>query len=108
MKKYTAVQHGELILMPVNKIPKGKTEVVKSYIVAHSESGHHHVIESETSFEVTVDKEELYIRLFEPAKLVHKKTQDKHRTLPLIAPMYKRFHKTEYSPWDKIIRRVKD
>lgn len=111
MKKSSkhGIEHGEIWLKPVDSIPDGVVTNHKSFIVGHSETGHHHVVESETAFEVTEDeKHDLYIRLFKPAKLVHQKTFDKHQTLPVTQPMYKVLRKTEYSPWDGLIRQVKD
>lgn len=106
----TAIQHGECLLVPVKSIPIGKTERIISKIVAHSETGHHHVIESKTEFETigSIDKKDLYLRLFEPAKLVHKKTADKHKTLTVPIGDWKILHKSEYDPWAKVIRDVKD
>jgi hypothetical protein len=106
----TAIQHGEVLLLPVTEVPKNITRQVTSEIIAHSETGHHHVVESVTAFEVQgdVDKEDLYLRLFEPAKLVHKKTTSKHKTLTVPAGFWKVLHKSEYNPWTKLIQRVKD
>lgn len=103
------IRHGEIMLVPVDSIPTGKTAKYDAYIVGHSETGHHHVLESKTQFEITEDeKKELYFRLFEPAKLVHKKTTDKHKDLTIPAGTYKRFHDTEYDPFERIIRDVAD
>lgn len=38
----TPIQHGENILIPIAKLPKGKTQEHKIVIVGHSETGHHH------------------------------------------------------------------
>lgn len=104
MKKLRGIRHGEVILMPTDKKVKGKR--VKKFIVAHSETGHHHVIESETPF--TVDKENMYIELFGDAAIVHKKFFDSHKTLPLKPAVYERYEAVEYSPFDQITRRVVD
>jgi hypothetical protein len=106
----TPIQHGEALLFPVDKLPKGKARKSKEEIVAHSETGHHHVVVSEKPFEVMgdVEKHDLYIRLFEPAKLVHKKPTQKHRTLNVPAGLWKILHKTEYNPFAGLIQRVKD
>ena len=103
-------QHGETLLMEVKKTPKLKSEKHKNFILAHSETGHHHVLESETEFEVMTDKEkdELFVRLYEPAKLVHKKTVDFHRTLDIKPGIYRLFKKTEYDPFAGLIKEVKD
>lgn len=104
------IQHGEILLQPVSNMPAGSTQQHTSFIVGHSETGHHHVVESDTQFAVWTDeaKQELYLQLFEPAKLVHKKIHDKHRTITLQPTIYKVLHKKEYDPWSGLIREVKD
>ena len=106
----TPIQHGELMLVPVDDLPKGKTRQVQTQVVAHSESGHHHVVEATQAFEVLgdVDTADLYLRLYEPAKLVHQKTSDAHRTLDVPAGTWKVLKKTEYDPFSAVIRTVKD
>jgi|ERR1039458_7095670 hypothetical protein len=110
MKKRTALQHGECLMLPVDIMPEGDIKKVKAQIIAHSETGHHHVVEATKVFEVTgnIDKEDLYLRLFEPAKLVHKKLTSKHKTLTVPAGVWKILHKTEYNPFAGLIQRVKD
>lgn len=104
------IRHGEVILMPVSDVPKLKSEKSKNYIVGHSETGHHHVLESKTEFEVmsSSEKDELFIRLFEPGKLVHKKTFDFHKTLDVSPGTYKVVKKTEYDPFQGVIREIYD
>lgn len=99
------VRHGEVILIPTDKtIKTGKK--LKSFIVAHSETGHHHVIESETPF--TVDEKNMYIALFGDSAIVHKKSFDAHKTLPLKPAVYERYEAVEYDPFSQLTRRVVD
>lgn len=106
------IRHGEIMLVPVAEIPSQFKQVypTQDYVVGHSETGHHHVLESTVDFEVVSDKEkkDLYFRLFEPAKMVHKKATDRHKDLIVPAGIYKRFHDTEYSAFEKVIRDVAD
>ncbi|SIS12034.1 hypothetical protein SAMN05445060_2795 [Williamsia sterculiae] len=108
MKTTKGVRHGENLLLPVGASPAALTKQHTTYIVGHSETGHHHVLESETPFDVTTTDEELYVRLYRPAKLVHKKQHDKHRTLTIQPGTYKVRRKTEYDPWQQTIREVFD
>ena len=103
------IRHGEILLLPVKDI-KGQAEKHTSFIVGHSETGHHHVLESKAEFEVltTKDKQELYLRLFAPAKLVHKKIVNKHKTLPVVPGYYQVIKKQEYDPFEKVMRDVWD
>ena len=103
-----AIRHGEVFLEPVADVPASTTKKHKNFIVGHSETGHHHVLESDTKYEVITDKDELYLRLFQPAKLVHKKSFDQHKTLDVPAGTYKVHRKTEYDPFQKVIREVWD
>ena len=106
-----AIRHGEVFLQPIDSAPKGKEEMVKTYIVGHSETGHHHVLESKQKFTVTtdeIDKAFLYITLFEPGKLVHKKTVNRHNDLVVPAGTYRVISKQEYDPFQKIMRRMWD
>jgi len=108
--KILAVRHGEVLLLPVDKMPRGGKKHT-SFIVGHSETGHHHVLESKTEFRVTtdtVDKAMLYIQLFEPANLIHQKTVNRHKDLTIPAGIYKVVHKREYDPFEKVMREVWD
>ncbi len=105
--------HGENGFKPVDKLPKGVVSKHKIFIAGHSETGHHHVLESKVEFEVIeVDRKqlekELYVRLFEPAQVVHKKSFDIHETKTLQPGIYQITHKTEYDPFQQIIRQVWD
>lgn len=100
------IRHGEAMLVPVNTNFTGREHT--SYIVAHSETGHNHVLESTTPFKVSETDERFLIELFKPARLVHKKTTDKHKTLPIAPGKYKIVYKTEYNPWEGVIQRVFD
>jgi len=105
--KFNGLRHGENLLLPVNDVT-GKVTQHTAYIVGHSETGHHHVLESKEKFDVIVKDDELYLRLFNPASLVHKKTTDKHKTLLVKPGTYKVHRKTEYDPWNEVIREVFD
>lgn len=103
------IRHGEVLLQPVANFPKGKKEQHKTFIVGHSETGHHHVLESNEAFKVlTSDKDSLWIEVLKPANLKHLKTVDKHKTLPVAPGKYHVIYKTEYDPFAKVIERVMD
>jgi hypothetical protein len=105
-KKLKAIRHGEVMLVPITKHFTGQKH--SSYIVGHSETQHHHVLESKKPFVVSQSDKEFLIELFEPAKLVHKKQVDKHKTLPVAPGRYKIIYKNEYNPWEGVISRVFD
>lgn len=100
------IRHGEAMLVPITDKIVGKEHI--SFVVAHSETGHHHVLESKTPFIVSEVDKQFLIELFEPAQLVHKKTSDKHKTLPIAPGKYKVVYKNEYNPFLQEIQKVQD
>lgn len=106
--KLTPIRHGEIILTPVSKAPKGKVEQHKKFIVGHSETGHHHILKSDVDFGVVFDKLEVYLLLNRKATLTHKKTIDKHRDIVVEPGVYKVGHKIEYNPFLQEIQKVID
>ena len=66
---------GEVILMPC-ELPKEAKLIkeTKKYIVAHSETGHHHVLESIDTYKVYSWNGETYIQLGSVGTLFHEKT----------------------------------
>jgi hypothetical protein len=104
----TLIRHGELLLVSVSKMPEGKTKKTKSLIVGHSETGHHHVVESKTKIEWTQYQDRIFFKVSTPTPLIHKKTVDKHKTLIIQPGIYKVIPKQEYDPFRKVMRRVWD
>lgn len=64
--------------------------------------------ESTTPFDVVIKDDSLWLELFGTAKLVHKKTHDKHNTLVVQPGKYLVRRKQEYSPWEQTMREVFD
>ena len=100
--------HGENIFKPVKALPKGKVSKHKLFVVGHSETGHHHVVESKTAFDVIQEFNNLFIEFKEEAKLFHKKSHDIHETLTVKPGTYQIFRAKEYDPFQKIMREVWD
>lgn len=103
--------HGENVFKPVTEAPEGRVTKHKIYIAGHSETGHHHVLESKVEFEVIEPEnlgDSIFIRLLEPAKVVHKKSYEIHETKVLQPGIYERTFATEYNPFTKVIQRVWD
>src|SRR3990167_2850429 len=69
-----AIRHGELFIQPVDKLPEGKKEAHNSFVVGHSETGHHHILESDQKFDI-VKGAEIYFELLAKGKVVHQKTK---------------------------------
>lgn len=109
--KRVAVTHGELFILPVDSVPEGKTSKHETLVLAHSETGHHHVLESpKHEFTLTEigDSIERYLTLEREAELVHKKTYDIHETRILTPGSYRVFIKKEYDVRQQAMRRVFD
>lgn len=109
--KVSIVRHGEVILKPISKIPKEAMleKETKSYIVAHSETGHHHVLESLENFKVFSWNGEKYLEVPAISNLLHEKTgSDAHKTHKISPSIYKVVIKKSYDYFKKAMTRVRD
>ncbi len=83
------VAQGDMILMPVDSLPTGATEVKPGpdgkFIVAHSETGHHHVASGADVkyFTKGTDGMIAYIMHTKPVKLEHLRSFDTHEPFSL-------------------------
>lgn len=108
--KTQIIRHGEVILKP-SELPKEAvlTETSKKYIVAHSETGHHHVLEAKTDFKIFTFNGERFIEIPTTAELWHQKTGKDVHTPHKVAPsVYKIVIKKEFDYFSKSLRKVRD
>lgn len=83
------VAQGDILIIPIKAIPKtAKAAVAENghFIIAHSETGHHHVIEKSRAevYEAADDAFVAYIRaLGDGAEIEHKRPFDTHETIAL-------------------------
>lgn len=83
------VAQGDIMIIPVKAIPAtAKVALAENghYILAHSETGHHHVIEKTRAevFEAADDSFVAYIRtLGDGAEIKHNRSFDTHETICL-------------------------
>jgi hypothetical protein len=104
---------GDLLIIKINELPD-KAQSVKAignkHIVAHSETGHHHVIEDEdvTYYNIEDDmmKAYLVVKNIIGAQLKHLRDFDTHETILIPTGIYELRRQREYVPegW----RRVED
>lgn len=97
MSQRAPVRHGEVLLLPVAAAPVGDTQPVTSCVVGHSESGHHHVLESDEVFaQIVALNGDLFVDLPRDTPLRHHKTHQQHRELSVPAGVWKVVRKTEF------------
>jgi hypothetical protein len=105
------IRHGEVILKPISEIPKeAKLEKeTKSHIVAHSETGHHHVLESVDNYKIYSWNGKTYINLGTVGDLTHHKTgQDVHAPHKILPSAYEIVIKQEFDYYEGVMRDVRD
>lgn len=106
--------HGEITFIRVDELPDGfvsEPATNGEFVVAHSETGHHHVLEA-AGVEYMPDKEDAMIAWVriqngDGAKLKHKRSNDTHRTLTIEPGLYRINHAREEDILGEI-RRVAD
>lgn len=114
--KTQIIRHGEVILKPVNKLPKEAKLNNEDYkiIVAHSETGHHHILEVKDKVDVSKIKiyswnGETYLEVPQIAELWHKKTgKDIHKTHTISPSIYKVVLKKEFDYFSGLLKQVRD
>lgn len=103
---------GEVIIKPINSIPKGAklVQTIKSYIVGHSETGHHHVLKlAEPKLSVYEDKGILYLDVQQTGTLVHEKTGiDVHKSQKVNPGLYVVNIKKQFDYFLKKLTAVRD
>lgn len=104
------VRHGEVILypttLPTNAILK---ETTKKNIVAHSETGHHHILEAKQDFKIYTLMGDTYIEIPTVAELWHQKTgKDVHTPHKIEPAVYKVLIKKEFDYFQGALRAVRD
>jgi hypothetical protein len=112
MKKHI-VRHGEVVLKQIDSLPKEAKlqKEVNKEIVAHSETGHHHVLETidMSKMKFYVANGETYIEVPSMASLWHQKTgKDVHTPHKIIPGFYKINIKKSYNYFSKLLERVRD
>lgn len=94
-------RQGDVWFKRVDEIPDGVSDpVVGRAIVAHSETGHHHVVESPGAeyFTVPGDPFTAYLRLAEDADVTHLRGYDTHEPITLPAGTWRIRRQREYTP----------
>ena len=105
MKKFTNIAaQGDFIIRRIKELPEGVTEVHPKdgvFIVAHSETGHHHVIEADGVRAYTPTRPDIYkmfLGVDKPTAIKHLRSFDTHETLGLDAGIFEIKRQREYTP----------
>lgn len=106
------VRHGEVLLVPISEIPQEAklVKTAKEHMVAHSETGHHHVLElTVPALRVYELDNETYLDVGDVGQLVHKKTgKDVHLPHEIAPTKYKVVIKQAFDYFKKAMARVRD
>ena len=93
------VAQGDLNIFAVTSIPEGLEEKkAKQHILAHSETGHHHVIDGNTVRVFEQDEFVSYLDVKKKADVVHLRSFDTHAPVSLDPGQYKITRQREYTP----------
>ena len=110
MKKFTGkiAAQGDFVIIRLNRLPESNLEPVKAegnfYVVAHSETGHNHVMER-TNVEAfvaagtkEVDLYEMFLSVKEPTEINHLRSFDTHESILVPPGDYVIKRQREYTP----------
>ena len=105
---------GDLMLRRIDKLPAGLTLLPTeqgAYIVAHSETGHHHIIKDRPSVKVytTDDPMVSYLEVVDATDktetlLEHLRSHDTHETISIPSGIFELRRQREYTPegWRRV------
>ncbi len=110
-KNINQAAQGDVAITRVTEMPEGL--VINKieggvHIVAHSETGHHHVVEAAAAVMYDEPENDLvsYLVVEDSAQLTHTRTYDTHETIALDKGVYRINRQREYTP--EGYRRVAD
>lgn len=112
--KQEIVRHGEVLLVPTNSIPSDAVlkEKTSEAIIAHSETGHHHLLKTKVKEAVkiyTTLNGSTFVEVGDIAQLLHKKTgKNVHKTHTVAPGLYKINLKKEFNYYSGLIQQVRD
>lgn len=97
-------RQGDVLFIKRQSIPEGYTLSSPSkdgkHVVAHSETGHHHVVKARSA-DMLIDKTNEFIAFLdvkEPTEVTHERSFDTHETLLLDEGVYEIRRQREYVP----------
>lgn len=97
----TYIAQGDLNIFGVDSIPDGLRELKPKsgkHILAHSETGHHHVIDGSAVRVFEQDEFVSYLDVQKPSNVVHLRSFDTHETVNLNPGQYRITRQREYTP----------
>jgi hypothetical protein len=99
----TMAAQGDVMFIKVDNLPEN-LEMAKAengkFVVAHSETGHNHVIDSRNA-QLLIDKTNAfvaYIKISKPTEVEHQRSFDTHESLLLTPGNYQVRRQREYVP----------
>lgn len=121
MKSFKKIAaQGEITIIRLGNVPRNKklpgTEMKAEhgkFIVGHSETGHHHVIEAKGANVAVLDRAPEGMRVLRailenPTLLDHLRDHDTHESIQLEPGLYEFRIGREYDPYQEIARRQAD
>ena len=104
------VAQGDVLITPVESVPEGfekaKPEKDGSHIITHSETGHHHVMPSQTVefYQAANDPFVAYINVKEISNLTHLRSFDTHKPISFVPGVYRINRQREMTPrgWERV------
>lgn len=94
---------GDLLIIVSSAIPTGFSlakPVDGQHVLAHSETGHHHVVEAPKVDMFTAENDDFvaYIEVKEPCQVIHLRGWDTHAPISLDKGIYRINRQREYTP----------
>lgn len=98
---------GDVLITRIQSLPENAVKVQRTsdtYVVAHSETGHHHVLDSnKVDFYHAMNDDSVnefvsYLKVNEDVELRHLRGFDTHESISIGEGLYRLNHQREYTP----------
>jgi hypothetical protein len=94
---------GDMLITKIDKLPEGLKPMETeggNYVLAHSETGHHHVVTPSDvdAFEAANDPFVMYLVVNKDTELKHLRSFDTHESLSIPEGLYRINRQREYTP----------
>lgn len=91
---------GDLNIFVCDRIPEGleRSDSKGDHVIAHSETGHNHVVSSVSVDLYSEDEFVSYLDVKEDSNVVHLRSFDTHKTITLPPGQYRITRQREYTP----------
>ena len=103
---------GDVMILRIAALPKKNLKAAAAekgrFIIAHSETGHHHVVDADCATLTRIDQFTALLNVIKPTKIDHLREFNTHPSIALQPGMYEFRSGREFDPYAELARKQID